>query len=171
VIFMKFNLNRSLFILPHTYSTTSVDVGPSSHYPDHPAEPTLNTATTLGQKTSDTGLVLPSHLQSTMTITPKIYLQVTTSFTTKNHVGTPSHHRMKNPVIPQIPTWGKIPTGGKSFIGGKIPIGGNPSFSGQIPTEGKASFGGQVSVITQPMEGGKVPSSFVGNPKQTFGPP
>jgi hypothetical protein len=165
-LYEKFNLNRPLFIPPHTSVTTGADAGPSSQYSDHPVGPTLNIATTSGQIMSDTGLVLPSHLQSTMMVTPMMPLQATTSFTPQNHVGTPSHHRMQNPVIPQIPTGG-----GKSSISGKIPTGGKPSFSGQIPTGGKPSFGGQVPIISQTIAGGKVPSYFVRNPQPSWGPP
>jgi hypothetical protein len=64
-----------------------------------------------------------------MTVTPTIPLQATTSYTPQNPVGTPSHQRMKNPVIQQNPTVGQVPTGGKSSVSGQIPPGGQPSKS------------------------------------------
>jgi hypothetical protein len=64
-------------------------------------------------------------------------LQATISFTPQNLVGTPSHLRMKNPVITQVPTGGQIPTGGEILISGQVPTGGKPSFSGQVPSGGE----------------------------------
>jgi hypothetical protein len=57
----------------------------------------INTTTTSGQVTSEIGVVLPIHLQSTLTVTPTIPLQETTSYTPQNLVGTPSHQRIQNP--------------------------------------------------------------------------
>jgi hypothetical protein len=106
---------------------------------------------------SDTGLVLPSHLQITMTVIPTMPLQATTSFTPQNLVGTYSHHRMKNLVIPQNPT------------GEQVPIGGQSSVSGKIPTKGKTSFGGQVPVVTQPMVEGESSKFFCRKPTPNLG--
>jgi hypothetical protein len=56
--------------------------------------------------------------------------------TPQNHVGTPSHHRMQNPVIPQNPTVGQFTNRGQSSISVHIATGGKPSFSGHIPLGG-----------------------------------
>jgi hypothetical protein len=48
-IYEKINLNRPLFIPPHTSVTTGADAGPSSQYSDHPVGITLNITTTSGQ--------------------------------------------------------------------------------------------------------------------------
>jgi hypothetical protein len=104
-------------------------------------------------------------------VTPTIPLQATTSYMPQNPVGTPSHQRMKNPVIQQNPTVGQVPIGGQSSVSGQIPTEGKPSFSGKIPTGGKPSFSGkinwgkppftgQIPVVTQPMEGGQFQTSF-----------
>ena len=52
----------------------------SSQTIDHPIEQIVNTATTSVQVQSDTGIVLPSHVQSNLMVTPTIPLQPTTPY-------------------------------------------------------------------------------------------
>jgi hypothetical protein len=108
--------------------------------------------------------MLPSHLQSTLTVTPTIPLQATTSYTPQNPIGTPSHQRMKKPSTQLNPTVGQIPTGGQPRFSGQIPTRGKPSFNTPVPTGGKLPLTGQILVSTQPMEGGQFQPSFTENP-------
>jgi hypothetical protein len=96
--------------------------------------------------TSETRVVLPSHLQSTLTgYTYHPSSSNNFIYTTKSHWDTFTSKNAKpchttKPNCGTNPYWGetlfqwKIPTGGKSS--GKIPTGGKPSFSGKIPTGG-----------------------------------
>jgi hypothetical protein len=110
--------------------------------------------------------VLPSHLQSTLTVTPPIPLQATTLYTPQNPVGTSSHQRMKNPATQLNPT-GQIPNPplvekslrGETILQHTNLTGGKPPLTGHIP------------VATQPMAGGQSQPSFTGNPPQSWGPP
>jgi hypothetical protein len=80
-------------------------------------------------------------------------------YTPKNHVGTYSHHIMKNHATQLNPTAGKISTRGQQ------------SFNMKIPTRGKCPLTVHTSVATQPMEGGKSQPSFTRNPPQSWDHP
>jgi hypothetical protein len=72
----------------------------------------INPATTSKQVKSETGVMLHSHLKSTLMVMPTIPLHATTSCTPQNPFGTPLHQMMKNPAIQQNPTVGQIPIRG-----------------------------------------------------------
>jgi hypothetical protein len=111
--------------------------------------------------------MLPSHVQSTLTVTPTIPLQPTTPYIPQNPIGTPVHHGMQNPATHIHSTMGQIPTGGKPPSSGHIPPRGKPSLHIPVPTGGKPPFIGQTPVVTQSMVGGQ--PSFTGNPSQSLG--
>jgi hypothetical protein len=75
-IFMKNLISvRPLFDPPHASTTIGADAGPSGQPIDHPVNQIINPATTSGQVKSETRVMLPSHLQSTLMVTPTIPLQ------------------------------------------------------------------------------------------------
>jgi hypothetical protein len=170
VLYEKNNFGQPLFDPPHAYTTTSVDVKPSGQPIDHPINQMINPTTTFRQVKSEIGVVLPSHLQSTLMVTPTILLQAIDSYTPQNLVGTPSHQRMKNPSTKKNPTARKIPIGGQPQFNGQIPTRGKPLFGTQILTGGELLFTIQIPVSTQTMAGGQFQPSFIGNPSQTWGP-
>jgi hypothetical protein len=110
-LYEKFNFSRPPFDPP---TSVGAEAGPSGQTIDHPIEQIVNTSTTSVQVQSDTGIMLPSHVQSTLTITPTIPLQPTTPYIPQNPIGTPVHHRMQNPATHKIncgtnPDWGETP--------------------------------------------------------------
>jgi hypothetical protein len=76
-IFEKISLIRPFYAPPHIPITINVGIETSSDFFGHPVGPTLNSATTSGQISSDTGIFLPIHLQITMMVTPTMPLQET----------------------------------------------------------------------------------------------
>jgi hypothetical protein len=111
--------------------------------------------------------MLPSHVQSTLTVTPTIPLQPTAPYIPQNPIGTVVHHRMQNPTTHVKSSVGQTLTGGKPLSSGPIPPEGKLPL--HISTRGKPPFIGQTPVITQSMVGGQ--PSFIGNPPQSWGPP
>jgi hypothetical protein len=139
-IYEKINFSQPPFDPPHAFVVVGAEEGPSGHSIDHLINQIVHMATTSGQVQSDKGVILPSHLQSTMMVTPTVPLQDATSYTPQNHVGTPSNQRMKIPTTQQNQNGGHIPTGGnlciveKSLPRGNLlsthqfRLGGNPQF-------------------------------------------
>jgi hypothetical protein len=129
-------------------------VVPSGQPIDHSINQIINLTTTFGQVKSETGVLLPSHFQSTLMVMFTIPLQKMDPYTPQNLVGTPSHQEMKKHTTQQNPTVGQVPTGGEPLFSGKIPTRGEPSFNTQILTGGELPFTSQILVSTQQMIGG-----------------
>jgi hypothetical protein len=130
----------------------------SSQTIDHPIEQIVNTATTSVEVQSDTGIVLPSQVQSNLMVTPTIPLQPTTPYIPRNPIRTPFHHKMQNPATHTNSIVGKISIGRQPLSSGQIPTGGKPSLHIPVMIGGKPPFIGQTPVVTQPIVGGQ-PSS------------
>jgi hypothetical protein len=93
-IYKKFNFIQFLF---YPLTSTGVEVGPLGQTIDRPIEKVVNLTSTPVQVQSNTKVVLPSHIEGTLTITPTTPLQPTTPYIPQNVVGTPVHHEMSNP--------------------------------------------------------------------------
>jgi hypothetical protein len=164
-IYEKFNFSRPPL---DPLTSAGAEAGPSGQTIDRPIEQVVNPVATSVQVQSNVGVIMPSHTQGTLTVTPTTPpFQTTTPYVPQNPVGTPIHHRMQNPTIHTQSTMGQIPTGGKPSSSGPVPPGGQPPL--HIPTGGKPPFIGQTPVVTQAMVGGQPP--FSGNPSQSWGPP
>jgi hypothetical protein len=172
-LYEKFN-----FIPPPFGPPTFIDVEAvlSGQTINRPIKQIVNTNTTSVQFQTKVGIVLPSHVKSTLTVNPIVPLQPQNPYILQNRVGTPSHHRVQNLSTQQNPTAAQLLTGGIPPFGGHIPTRGKPSFQKLVSTGGQHPFTSQTPVFTQPMEGGQSsftgnPHSFTGNPPPSWGPP
>jgi hypothetical protein len=80
-------------------TSTGAEAGPSCQTIDHPIEQIVNTSTTSVQVQSDLGIVLPSHVQNTLKVTPTLPLQPTMPYILQKPIEKPVHHRMQNPTM------------------------------------------------------------------------
>jgi len=112
-LYEKFNFSWPPF---DPLASTGAEEGLSGQTIDHPIEQVVNPTIASVPVQSNIRIMLPSHMQGTLTITPSITLQPTTPNIPKNPIGTHVRHGMQNPTTHIQSTAGQIPTRGKPLF-------------------------------------------------------